>query len=103
MNPGTFGVFFFPFICLHRKTHSDPKAGCENPKMGLAFPLMEQSMHDFVVGRLDAARGRWPQIAEASGVPLRTLEKVARRETEDPRVGTIQRLFDYLSSEGPSQ
>lgn len=43
-----------------------------------------------------AARGRWPVIADESGVPLRTIEKIARREVEDPRVSNIQKLADYF-------
>ena len=55
-----------------------------------------ESIHEFVIDRLQAAKGGWPTIAEGSGVPLRTLEKVARRENADPRVGTVEKLARYF-------
>ena len=56
------------------------------------------NLHEFVVSRLIACRGTWPVIAEKSGVPLRTLEKIARREVEDPRVSSVQKLADYFDA-----
>lgn len=53
-------------------------------------------LHDFVLQRLEAVKGTWPLVAEGSGVPLRTIEKIARKETEDPRVSNIQKLADYF-------
>lgn len=53
-------------------------------------------MYEYVLLQLQATKGQWAEIAEASGVPLRTIEKVARRETEDPRVSTVQRLYDHF-------
>lgn len=55
-----------------------------------------QSMHEFVVDRLLAARGTWPGIAEATGISRRTIEKIARREIEDPGVSHIERLARYF-------
>lgn len=52
-----------------------------------------ESMHDFVVRRLQEAKpAYWPQIAEKSGIPLRTLEKVARRTYKSHRMATIEPL-----------
>lgn len=58
--------------------------------------MMIPNLHDYVVEHLMAAKGRWAAIASESGVPLRTLEKIARREVEDPRVSSVQRLADYF-------
>jgi hypothetical protein len=56
------------------------------------------SMHDYVVEKLNAAKGQWTAVADASGVSKRTLEKIARREIEDPGVSHVQKLFDYFRS-----
>ena len=53
-------------------------------------------MLDYVLGRLDASRGRLPDIAEAAGVPYRTLQKISLRVTTNPRIGHIQKLHDYF-------
>jgi hypothetical protein len=60
---------------------------------------METTMLEYVLVQLWAVKGRWPEIAEASGVPLRTLEKIARKESPDPRVSSVQALFDYFRSQ----
>jgi hypothetical protein len=54
------------------------------------------SMHEYVLQQLAASRGRWPEVADRSGVPLRTLEKIARSEIKDPGVSHVQKLFDYF-------
>jgi predicted transcriptional regulator len=59
---------------------------------------METSIYDFVLSNLRASKGRWPEVARVSKVPLRTLEKIARQEVADPRVSTVQRLADYFRS-----
>lgn len=40
----------------------------------------------------------YQEIADGSGVPKRTVEKVARKEIEDPGVSTVQKLADYFRS-----
>ena len=57
---------------------------------------MTQSLHDYVIGQLQAAKGRWREIAEKSDVSLRTLEKIARREIEDPGISHIEKLAGYF-------
>lgn len=57
---------------------------------------MSQPMYDYVLDRLAAARGSWPDVAEGSGVSRRTIEKIARREIADPGVSHIQRLADFF-------
>lgn len=59
-----------------------------------------ESMHDYVVERLQATKGSWTQIAKRSRVPKRTLEKIATRETADPRIKTIEKLFVCFGGRG---
>jgi predicted transcriptional regulator len=49
-----------------------------------------------VLRNLDATRGRWPEVSEKSGVPYQTLTKIALGIVGDPRVSTVQSLFDYF-------
>lgn len=53
-------------------------------------------MYDFVMAQLAQSRGRWPEVADGSGVSKRTIEKIARREIESPNVHHVQRLADYF-------
>lgn len=53
-------------------------------------------MHQYVIDCLQRTKGDWPRVAQCSGVPKRTLEKVAREESANPSVKTIQRLYDYF-------
>lgn len=41
---------------------------------------------------------RLEQIAEGAKVPVHTLIKIAKGETVDPRVSTVQSLYDYFRS-----
>jgi hypothetical protein len=52
-----------------------------------------------VLGYLQYTKGRWPSIAKQSGVKLRTLEKIARRETCDPRDGNVNKLISFFEPE----
>ena len=56
------------------------------------------SIYEYVMERLQASKGTWPAVAEGSGVPLRTLEKIARREIQDPGVSQIEKLAGYFGS-----
>lgn len=56
-----------------------------------------KSMLAYVLRGLERSKGNWTHVAEASGVPKRTLEKIARREIEDPGISHIQRLFNYFT------
>jgi transcriptional regulator with XRE-family HTH domain len=60
---------------------------------------MEKSLHDFVVERLEAAKGKWPVIAEATGVSNRTIQKIASREIQDPGVSHIEKLAQYFRAQ----
>lgn len=63
---------------------------------------METSTLEFVIANLDAVKGRWPEVAEGSGIPLRTLEKVARRETKNPKNDTVEGLAKYFRANPPA-
>ena len=52
---------------------------------------------EFVVRNLRDSVGRWPQIAEASGVPYSTVAKIGQGETGNPRVESVQKLADYFA------
>jgi transcriptional regulator with XRE-family HTH domain len=57
---------------------------------------MENSLHDYVLERLEAAKGHWAAVAKGSGVSKRTIEKIARREIADPGVSHIEKLAGYF-------
>lgn len=57
---------------------------------------MEKNIYEFVIDGLQHAKGRWPAVAEGSGVPKRTIEKIARKETPNPGINHIQSLADYF-------
>ena len=58
----------------------------------------QEPMLATVLRRLDQAKGAWPDIARESGVPYQTLTKIACRIVCDPRVSTVQTLFDYFAA-----
>lgn len=54
-------------------------------------------MHDFVVRRLQEYRPvEWQEISDKSGIPVRTIEKVARRVYRSHRMVTIEPLAETL-------
>jgi len=64
-----------------------------------------ESLYEFVMGRLQDAKGGWPDVADGSGVSLRTIEKIARGEIKDPGVSHIEKLAGYFreQSKRPSR
>jgi len=60
--------------------------------------INQEPMLATVLRRLDQAKGAWPDIARESGVPYQTLTKIACRIVSDPRVSTVQTLFDYFAA-----
>ena len=57
---------------------------------------MTQSLHQFVLSELQAAKGRWPAVAEKAEVSLRTIQKIASGEIKDPGVSHIEKLAKYF-------
>jgi hypothetical protein len=94
--------FFGRPISKHRIWVFLPLSGCVIPFTGLGSGhlgrsvSMSTSLYEFVLDQLQSAKGRWPQVAEASGVSLRTLEKIARKEIHDPGVSHIEKLATYF-------
>jgi hypothetical protein len=58
--------------------------------------MREQSLHEFVIEQLAAAKGTWPAIAEETDVSIRTIQKIHSREIADPAVSHIERLARYF-------
>lgn len=58
---------------------------------------MQKSILQSVIARLQACKGEWPSVADKSGVPLRTIEKIARGEIANPGINSVQRLLNYFS------
>lgn len=58
------------------------------------MPILDQ-----VKNKLAEIRGRWPDVAAASGVPVSTIRKIAQGVSKDPGVLTVQRLKDYFERE----
>lgn len=69
-----------------------------NPKVG-RLAAVDIPILQFVLCQLDQRKGQWPRVARESGVPYRTLQKIAMREVKDPGVITVQKLADYFRSE----
>ena len=57
---------------------------------------MNETTLEYVLRNLDAKRGHYKAIAEASGVPYGTLTKIVQRVTQNPGVNHVQALADYF-------
>ena len=57
---------------------------------------MNDSIFEYVLGKLQSTKGKWSEVADGSGVSYRTLEKIARGETKDPGVLNIEKLAKYF-------
>lgn len=55
-----------------------------------------ESLHEYVIRQLNDNKGKWPLIAEGSGVARSTIAKIARREVENPGVLHVERLAKYF-------
>lgn len=66
---------------------------------------VEEPILAYVKRRLEAARGKWPQIAEDTGVPYFTITNIVQGKSVDPRVSSLQPLVDYFRARdaGPAQ
>ena len=60
---------------------------------------MSDSIYQYVLDQLQRAKGDWSAVALASGVSRRTIEKIARKEIEDPGVSHIEKLAKYFRSQ----
>ena len=57
---------------------------------------METSLYQFVLLKLESAKGHWPSVAAGSGVSKRTIEKIARQETQNPGIRNVEALAEYF-------
>ena len=57
---------------------------------------MSESIYQYVLDQLQAAKGRWSQVSEDTGISKRTIEKIARQEVEDPGVKRVETLARYF-------
>jgi len=53
-------------------------------------------MYEYVMSQLQATKGHWTAVSAGSGVSKRTIEKIARREVQDPGVSIIEKLAVYF-------
>lgn len=57
---------------------------------------MSESIHQYVLDELARAKPNWDTVAKGSGVSVRTIEKIASREIEFPRVDKVEKLATYF-------
>lgn len=62
-----------------------------------------EPIFDFVKRRLDETRGRWPDVAVGSGVPISTVRKIAQGQIADPAVTKVQAIADYFRRQEATQ
>jgi predicted transcriptional regulator len=55
--------------------------------------MLATVMHD-----LRAAKGEWPAVSRNSGVPYTTVAHIAQGRIADPRISTVQALYDYFEA-----
>lgn len=55
-----------------------------------------ESIHEYVLERLAQSKKQWDIVAKGSGVSIRTIEKIANREIEFPRVDKVEKLASYF-------
>jgi hypothetical protein len=108
----------WPFLCVGtikinqawfgvnvpRETMKGSKRGCQLTVRGSRLRRMDQTptfelvkaRQAYVIAQLrDAAKDQWETIAEKSGVPLPTLIKIARGQTKNPTLQTLDLLLRY--------
>jgi predicted transcriptional regulator len=55
---------------------------------------------EYVARKLnEAGHKNWPEIADGSGVPEKTMSKIAYGETKDPRESTVSALVSYFEQQ----
>jgi|GEM_PF-1663543 len=59
----------------------------------------ESPLLAYVLEQLQASKGRWPAVAEGSGVSKRTIEKIASGEIDDPGVKKLEKLAAFFRAD----
>jgi transcriptional regulator with XRE-family HTH domain len=49
-----------------------------------------------IIDKLQAARGQWHVVAEQLGIPRITLARIARGQTDNPTLSTLEKLRPVL-------
>jgi predicted transcriptional regulator len=62
------------------------------------YSTLYSNLHERVVTRLQAHKGRWPTIAKRSGVPYSSLRKIAQGTTKTPAVENLETLDRFLDT-----
>jgi predicted transcriptional regulator len=62
------------------------------------MPQQNEQWLEIVRRRLLSERGNLRNIAAQSGIPYPTITKITSGAVTDPRVSTVQTLFDYFAS-----
>lgn len=60
---------------------------------------MPESIYEFVLERLEQSKGTWDEVALKTGVPLRSIEKIARREWKNPGISHIETLWTHFRAD----
>ena len=56
-----------------------------------------ETIHDYIVGKLRGDwKGRWDEVSQKTGVPVRTIEKVAARVYKSHRLSTMDPLHSFF-------
>ena len=94
----TFPLAFVDFLPVMFEEYfmARPVCGLHKPEKGFRVTNMETSLYNFVLTKLESAKGHWQSVADGSGVPRRTLEKIARRETQNPGIKHVEALAEYF-------
>ena len=60
----------------------------------------DPTMKQIVFARLQAERGKWPKICEATGIGYYWLRRFAQGHIPNPGFNQIQVLYDYFTETG---
>ena len=58
---------------------------------------------NFIAAQLQQRKGKWRELAKASGVPYFTLTKIARGTITNPGIDTVNKLLPHLRNEPNAQ
>lgn len=57
---------------------------------------MVDSQYKFVIAKLDAYQGTWPDLSKATGISVSTLRKIHSKVVKNPGVLHIETLFKHF-------
>jgi len=64
--------------------------------MGLDSFNMEIELYKYVIKQLEATDLSYQEVADGADMSRRTVEKIARREIEDPGISHIEKLATFF-------